>query len=212
MSTDREPSPRKTVKHYDNGEPHFLTFSCYQRMPLLSKDRSRLWFLEALERARSNHGFHLWAWVIMPEHVHVLLWPPISMISPDPDSWRGRIRGILSSIKRPVGEKAIAYLREHSPDFLQRLTVVNSGRTYHRFWQAGSAYDENLSEPEALHAMADYVHNNPVKRGLVNRAEDWPWSSARAWMNRSDLPIRIDRTIPEVLDVPWTNRRADRGN
>ncbi len=204
-------SPRKTVKHYDNGEPHFLTFSCYQRLPLLSKDRSRLWFLDALERARSDHGFQLWAWVVMPEHVHLLLWPPFSLISPDPHSGRGRIRGILSSIKRPVGEKAIAYLREHSPNFLQRLTVTTSNRTYHRFWQAGSAYDENISDPAILHAMADYIHYNPVKRGLVNRAEEWPWSSARTWKDGNDSPIRIDRTIPEKLDVPWMNRRADRG-
>jgi len=210
MSNDGNPSPRKTVKHYDNGEPHFLTFSCYQRLPLLSKDRSRLWFLEALEQARSNHGFHLWAWVIMPEHVHILLWPPFSMVSPDPRSGRGRIRGILSSIKRPVGEKAIAYLRQHSPDFLERLTVTTSNRTYHRFWQPGSGYDENVSAPDALHAMANYVHYNPVKRGLVSRQEEWPWSSARNWIDRTDSPIRIDRTIPAVLDVPWTHRRADR--
>jgi putative transposase len=212
MSTERDPSPRKTVKHYDNGEPHFLTFSCYRRMPLLSKDRTRLWFAEALNDARTVHGFHLWAWVIMPEHVHILLWPPIEMISPDPASWRGRIRGILSSIKRPVGEKAIAYLCEHSPDFLQRLRVMKSGRTQHRFWQAGSGYDENVSEPDALHAMVNYVHNNPVKRGLVSRVEDWPWSSARDLMDLPDSPIRLDRTIPATLNAPWTDRRADRGS
>ena len=211
MSPDPDPLPRKKVKHYDNGEPHFLTFSCFQRMPLLSKDRTREWFVDALERARNEHGFHLWAWVIMPEHVHILLWPPYHLISPDPRSLQGRIHGILTSIKRPVAKKAIAYLRKHAPDFLQRLTVRNSGRVYQRFWQAGSGFDENASEPDALHAMADYIHQNPVRRGLVNRAEDWPWSSARDWMCLSDSRITVDRTIPPTLDVPWTNRHADRG-
>ena len=133
MSMDSDQPPRKKVKHYDNGEPHFLTFSCYRRMPLLSKDRTRQWFVEVLDQARAVHGFQLWAWVIMPEHVHVLLWPPFHSIASDPRSKRGRISGILSSIKRPVGEKAVSYLSEHSPDFLQQLTVTNATRTYHRF-------------------------------------------------------------------------------
>ena len=211
MSLDPDPQPRKKVKHYDNGEPHFLTFSCFHRMPLLSKDRTREWFIDSIEGARNEHGFHLWAWVIMPEHVHILLWPPYQLISPDPRSLRGRIRGILTSIKRPVAKRAITYLRKNAPDFLQRLTVKNSGRVYERFWQAGSGFDENVSEPGALHAMADYIHQNPVRRGLVNRAVDWPWSSARDWMRLPDSRIKVDRTIPPTLDVPWTNRRTDRG-
>ena len=75
--------------------------------------------VEALEEARAIHGFHIWAWVIMPEHVHVLLWPPFDLISPEPHCMKGRICGILSSIKRPVAEKAIAHLGDNAPDFLQ---------------------------------------------------------------------------------------------
>lgn len=86
MSNESHLPPRKKVKHYDNGEPHFLKFSCYRRLPLLSKDQSCQWFVDALEDARESHGFHLWAWVIMPEHVHLLLWPPFDRISPDPRS------------------------------------------------------------------------------------------------------------------------------
>jgi putative transposase len=61
MSRDPEPPSRKKVKHCDNGEPHFLTFSCYLRLPLLSKDRTRQWFVETLEEARTVHRLHLWA-------------------------------------------------------------------------------------------------------------------------------------------------------
>jgi REP-associated tyrosine transposase len=211
MSMDPDQPPRKKVKHYDNGEPHFLTFSCYRCLPLLSKDRTRQWFVEALEEARAVHGFQLWAWVIMPEHVHVLLWPPFHLISSDPRSTRGRISGILSSIKRPVGEKAVSYLSEHSPDFLKRLTVTNATRTYHRFWQAGSGHDENVSEPSALHALVEYIHLNPVRRGLVTRPEDWPWSSTRDWLRLPNAILNVDRTLPATLDIPWTSHRPERG-
>ena len=199
---------RKKVKHYDNGEPHFLTVSCYQRRPLLSKDRTRLWFVDALSEARTLHGFHLWAWVIMPEHVHLLLWPSFASI--DPESTRGRIRGILSSLKKPVGELAIDYLRQHAPAYLRRLRVQNENRTYHRFWQPGSGHDENVSDPRALHALVDYVHLNPVRRGLVERAENWPWSSARDWLQMDHSVLSVDRTLPETLEIPWVSRHMER--
>ncbi len=200
---------RKRVKHCDNGEPHFLTFSCYRRLPLLSKDRTRQWFVEALNNARKTHGFQLWAWVIMPEHVHLLIWPPVAEISSDPASLRGRISGILADIKRPVGEKAIRHLEEHAPEFLEKLTVRNRNRTYRRFWQAGSGYDENISDCRALHAVVEYIHANPIRRELVLRADDWLWSSASDWSGASTNAVcRVDRTIPATLEVPWAARRT----
>jgi len=217
MSNDSSRPPRKKVQHYDNGEPHFLTFSCYRRLKLLSKDRTRQWFVEALAEARSIHGFHLWAWVIMPEHVHLLLWPPYDLIECATEEsgtgrpGRGLVRGILSSIKRPVGTRAIAYLTERAPDFSSQLAVKNENRTYHRFWQVGSGYDENVIEPLSLCAMVEYIRMNPVRRGLVDRPEQWAWSSARDWMGLPGSPILVDRTLPALLEVPWTDRRATRG-
>ena len=140
----------------------------------------------------------------MAEHAQMLFWPPPSRI--DPESIRGRICGILPSLKRPVGERAIGDLREHSPGDLESLWVCNANRTYHRFWQAGSGDDENVSEPRVLHALVDDVHLNPVRRGLVKRAEDWPWSSARDWLRINDADLGIDRTFPESLDIPRLNR------
>jgi putative transposase len=205
---DQTDPQRKKVRHYDTGEPHFLTFSCYRGMKLLSKDRTRQWFVEALQEARLKHGFHLWAWVIMPEHVHVLLWPPADQISPDPNDTTGRLRGILSSIKRPVATKAVAYLRKHSPTFLERMKVVNARRVYYRFWQTGSGFDANVTEPAALHEMVEYIHANPIRRGLVKRADEWMWSSAGDLAGRTNLAISVDRTIPSVLEIPWMNRRS----
>ncbi|MEX2121751.1 MAG: hypothetical protein WD847_19355 [Pirellulales bacterium] len=190
---------RKLVKHYDNGEAHFLTFSCYHRLPLLSKDRTRRWFLEALNEARETHGFHLWGWVIMPEHIHLLVWPPALPIDADPASSKGKTAGILADLKRPVAQRAISYLEEHAPDFLQRLTVRNRHRTYRRFWQAGSGYDENVSDAGILHEVVAYIHNNPVRRGLVERAEEWPWSSACDWSGGPTHSLcLVDRSIPQV--------------
>jgi REP element-mobilizing transposase RayT len=127
---------RKKIQHFNEpGHAHFLTFSCYRRMPLLSKDRSRNWLIEAIIAARQKHGFELWAWVAMPEHVHLLIWPRKSEY---------RIPTILADIKRPVGQQAIAWLELNHPEFLEKLTVRNRNRIYHRFWQAGPGQDRNV--------------------------------------------------------------------
>jgi len=185
---------RKKVCHFDQfGHAHFLTFSCYRRLPLLSKDRTRRWFVDALRAARSKHHFDLWAWVLMPEHVHLVVWPRRAGY---------RMASILADVKRPVGQQAIAYLEEHHREFLERLTVRNRNRTYRRFWQAGPGQDRNIYDPAAAHEIIEYVHDNPVRRGLVSQPEDWPWSSAAEWAGRTGVVLNVDRTIPPITQFP----------
>ncbi len=176
---------RKTKVTYDEpGHAHFLTFSCYQRLPLLSKDRSRQWFIKALAGARQQLGFALWAWVIMPEHVHLLL---------RPFQGRCRIKHVLGALKRPVSAAAKQYLTEtHAVRWLQRLTVRRGNREVFRFWQAGGGYDKNLCEEAAIYEIIAYIHANPVRRGLVERPEDWLWSSARFWAGDVSGPLVMD--------------------
>lgn len=97
------------------GQAHELTFSCQHRLPLLSKDRTRLWFIETLDQARKRWNFDIWAYVIMPEHVHVLLRPREAEYN---------MGMIMKGIKQPVARNAIDYLRANAPDFLDRLKVI----------------------------------------------------------------------------------------
>lgn len=198
--------PRKRVRHHDDGQAHFLTFSCYRRLPLLSKDRTREWFVEAVEAARTQHEFHLWGWVIMPEHVHLLLCPQRRT---DPQGSRiGRIDEILTTIKSSVASKAIRFLKRSAPEFLKRLTVVNARRVYRHFWQPGPGFDENISHAGALRSVIDYIHLNPVRRGLVTNPTDWLWSSARDWAGLPWDGIRVNRTLPETFVIPWISDRS----
>jgi putative transposase len=174
----------RTVQHFDEvGDAHELTFSCYCRRPFLCKDRTRLYFLEALDRARKNSGFHLWAYVIMPEHVHLLVWHPEDNYS---------TAGFLKSVKQSVARRAIGYVRAHAPESLRLFDTGQQGCRY-RFWENGPGYDRNVTKIATLSKMFDYIHENPVLRGLVDYPEDWYWSSARAWATGEDIPISIDR-------------------
>jgi hypothetical protein len=111
------------------------------------------------------------------------------------------MRDILTSLKEPVAVRAIRHLRRYAPAFLEKLTVVHKSRIYHRFWQAGSGHDENLDDPQAIHNIIDYIHQNPKRRGLVARAEDWIWSSARDWAGLPSPLIQVDRTVPTLYII-----------
>jgi putative transposase len=190
----RDPMARKRCRRYDTpGDAHELTFSCYRRLPLLSRDRTRGWVVEAIDRARGQERFDLWAYVIMPEHVHILIRPREPEYS---------ISRILWRIKRPIARRAIAHLHTHAPAFLERLTVIRGdGTRERRFWQAGGGYDRNVVEPETVRTMLEYFHLNPVRRGLVERPEDWAWSSARWYAGSRPVPLEMDPTLPPVYEV-----------
>ncbi len=139
---------------------------------------------DAIAEARLELEFALWAYVFMPEHVHLIVYPK----RPKYD-----MRIILQKIKEPVGRQAIKYLRGNAPHWLPRISVERGDRLERRFWQAGGGFDRNVVEPHTLVVMIEYLHANPVRRRLVNRAEEWKWSSAGWFEGKNSLkPGPID--------------------
>src|SRR5438874_556069 len=103
------PPHRKQVRSYNEpGHAHELTFSCFRRLPLFSRDRTRQWLVEALESARQRRKLDLWAYVIMPEHVHIIVCPREAVYE---------VRLIRTALKVPVQRKALAFLRREAPQF-----------------------------------------------------------------------------------------------
>ncbi|MBI1374711.1 MAG: hypothetical protein GC159_18485 [Phycisphaera sp.] len=103
---------------------------------------------------------------------------------------------ILTALKRPVSDAAKAHLVvTNQSDWLARLTVRKGDRDVFRFWQPGGGYDRNIYSDDELIEKISYIHNNPVRRGLVERAIDWPWSSARWWEARDEGHLRIDELV-----------------
>jgi len=181
----RDLCKRKTC-HRENtpGDAHALTFSCFKNRPFLNRDRSRQWLLDTLAKARDKHSFELWAYVLMPEHVHLLIYP----LRED-----NSISGILLDVKRPVARQAVRFVRTQAPGFLKMMRDQQpNGEVAYRFWQRGGGYDRNLVSTKTVHATIDYIHANPVRRGLADIPEDWPWSSARFFAGRADYVLAAD--------------------
>ncbi len=171
------------------GHAHELTFSCYRGYRFLGAERTCKWLAQAIEQARARQHFALWAFVFMPEHVHLVIHPR------QPD---GTVAALLKSIKQPVGQRAVKYLETYAPRWLPRISRLRGETQERLFWQSGGGYDRNIEAPVTLMAMLDYVHQNPVRRGLVERAADWRWSSAGWYEGTPTVSL-----IPDPIPPEW---------
>ena len=169
-----------------------MTFTCYRRFRFLSAERTCEWLARAIEDARAKRDFALWAFVFMPEHVHLIVRP--RLVAYD-------VAKILRAIKEPVGRQAVPFIRLHAPQWLPRITRRRGRRVERLFWQSGGGFDRNIMEPKALAAMLDYLHMNPVRRGLVERASDWRWSSAGWYEGKPSCPLVPDPIPPEWVPL-----------
>ncbi|HUU45816.1 MAG TPA: transposase, partial [Acidobacteriota bacterium] len=110
---------------------HYLTFSCYRRQQLLTNALLRRLLLTLWQEARSKAHFSIWAYVIMPEHVHLLVYPR------EEDYAMSRILRIL---KEPFTRWLVGHWSATAPHMLERIRVRRGTRLLHRFWQEGGGY------------------------------------------------------------------------
>ena len=154
--------PWSLKRFHETGRSHFLTFSCYHRKPKLTTQLVRETFLSALERVRQSYGLCIYGYVIMPEHVHLLLNEPE----------RSTFAQAIKSLKQGVARKLA--LRADEP-----------------FWQE-RYYDFNVWSESKFVEKLRYIHRNPVERGLVAKPEDWPWSSFRHYATGETGTVEIE--------------------
>lgn len=183
---------RKLVHHdHDPGDLHELTFSCYQRRQLLIDDAWRRLFCETINHAVVQLEFRLVAFVLMPEHIHLLTYPTNPDVS---------ISRFLWAIKRPHSSRIKSLLQEIRSPLLDELTVrERPGKFAFRYWQEGSGYDRNMRSESSVMAAIDYIHLNPVRRKLVLRSVEWKWSSARWYASEGN---ELDPDLPVIHGLP----------
>ena len=156
------------VRYQQSGAFHFITFSCFQRLSYLGTVAARKLFERSLETMRLRYGFVVCGYVVMPEHVHLLVSEP---------------REVLLS-------KA-----------LQALKLSVSVQSRERpFWLA-RYYDFNVHEEDKRVEKLRYMHRNPVKRGLVEKPEQWAWSSFRHYATGEIGIVEIESA--------WTSARRE---
>ena len=157
------------VRYQQAGDFHFVTFNCYQRRQYLGSPEARDRFEAALEAMRLRYEFLVLGYVVMPEHVHLLVSEPK----------KAKLAIALQALKLSVMRKSVE----------------------RPFWQA-RYYDFNVFTTKKQIEKLNYMHENPVVRGLVGFAENWPWSSARHHLTGYSGVVEIEST--------WTAARRER--
>jgi putative transposase len=188
--------PIKRIHRRNINEPghaHELTFSCYRRLPLLDCDRVRAFLAESINDAKAELDFAVWAYVFMPEHVHLIVYP--RRVEYD-------IAAIRAAIKEPAARRALNYFWMESSAWLPQLERKRGHRTESLFWQSGGGYDRNIESAKVLLAAIEYIHLNPVRRGYVEHATAWKWSSATFLADQGTSPVHVDPIPRAWLTMP----------
>ena len=154
--------PSGLRRYQQTRDLHFVTFSCYRRQPKLARPSARDQVECSLEQTRLRYRFCVTGYVVMPEHVHLLLSEPESR----------PLATALQALKQSVS-RTLA-LRRDEP-----------------FWQA-RYYDFNVWSNQKRIEKLRYMHRNPVARGLVAKPEDWAWSSFRHYAAGIEGRVEIE--------------------
>jgi putative transposase len=166
------------ASHLRRPSPALYHLSCYRRLPFLRTTRSRDRFLAILEQTRQRYHFVVVGYVVMPEHIHLLITEP-EIATPST---------VMQVLKQRTARALLPKKRES--DSRQRfLFGEDLPRT--PFWQA-RFYDFNVWTTKKRVEKLRYMHRNPVKRGLVSSPEEWRWSSYRFYFLDEAGPVRVN--------------------
>jgi putative transposase len=175
-------------RYYGQGDLHFITFSCYARRPYLGDPNARNKFLQILDEVRSRHQFQLLGYVVMPEHVHLVISEPQTG---DPSK-------SMQMLKQTVARQM--KLRHQAPS-AKASSAHSSGEDQQAFWQR-RFYDFNVWSSKKLQDKLDYMHRNPLQRQLVRHPAHWPWSSWSHHEKGERGLIPVDQLFEEPSLLP----------
>ncbi|MGA2203368.1 MAG: transposase [Halobacteriota archaeon] len=178
-------------RYYGAGDLHFITCSCYRRQPLLGTARRRNLLLTVLEQVRRRYQFVVVGYVVMPEHIHLLISEP-QVKTPST---------VMQALKLGFARRVIADAQRlgvrHDPTS-RKTREVGHPHTAQHVWQK-RFYDFNVWTEHKRIEKLRYMHRNPVQRGLVASPELWRWSSFRAYALGEAGPVRVNEW--EVLKM-----------
>jgi putative transposase len=179
--------PAGLKRYQEAHDGRFITFSCADRAPLIGSPALRDLFLEILERVRGRCEMRVYGYVVMPEHVHMLVSEPERM------SLASAIQLLKQNVSRLSHPSKIG--QGGAPTHPSK---ISQGGAPQPFWLP-RYFDLNVWTEKKLIEKLRYMHRNPVKRGLVERPEDWEWSSFRHYL--------LGEVGPVEIESQWTARK-----
>ena len=165
---------------------YYVTSVTYARVSVFRDDQACDILISVFAEVRELFPYKLVAYVIMPDHFHVIVNP----IDGDISKWLLRVRGNSA-------RKIIDRLKDEANDYLLgRLELDSTQKRNHKYalWQKDPSIVD-LHSNKFLRQKSDYIHMNPVKAGLIDHPAKWKWSSYHAYLPHEpgNVPIEMDR-------------------
>jgi REP element-mobilizing transposase RayT len=167
---------RSRYKIIEPEKPHFVTLTVLHWIPVFTRPDTVDILLDSL-RFLNKDGLQVYAWVVLENHCHFVLRSQ-------------NLNQDIARFKSWTTKNLIQYLTEHNiRQILDQLAFYKKAHKYDRayqFWQEG-VHPELIQGEQMMRQKIDYIHQNPVKRGYVDAAEDWRYSSARDYLSKPGL-------------------------
>jgi len=176
--------PKGLKRYYGDDHLHFLTCGCYHRQPWFAGGRDRDLLLRILEAVRQRYRFVVVGYVVMPDHIHLLISEPEL----------GTPSTVMQVLKQRYARRRLR----------KRRRKAGQGELWpeaeQRVWQR-RFYDFNVWSERKRVEKLRYMHRNPVKRGLVLKPEQWEWSSYRSYAYEEEGAVKINRWPAAVMKI-----------
>lgn len=158
------------LRHFDDeGTARFVTVCCVDRLPLLTSEEIIRVVADEIQSAKARYQFDLLAYVFMPEHFHLVIYPQA----------RFNLGRVIGEIKSRSARRIFALWSTNCVPIPPECRRVKSGEIRHAFWLA-RCFDHNCRSLATVREKIDYCHKNAVTRGLVETPDQWPFSSFSA--------------------------------
>lgn len=180
---------------FNSREPnifHYLTFVSFLRVPIFKSDFICQLFVDSLKEIKAELPFKLLAYVLMPDHAHLIVNPA------DRD-----IVQFGKTLKGKSARKTIDWLKQNGHfDSLAKLRRVNAAKRNHSYslWQP-RVRSVNLESHKFVHQKCNYIHLNPVRAKLCKHPADWKWSSYRAYFPHEPGKVPMGIGLQAYWDV-----------
>jgi putative transposase len=167
------------------GDVYYITSVIYNRLPVFKQPSFIIPIIDSLNFYRYKQSYRLLGFVIMPDHIHLLIWPHGD--TPVGDMMRDLKRFTSGRITRQAEV-------EGKQEWLNAFHAAGekTDRAEYKVWQ-DDYWDKNVFSERMVLEKLNYMHNNPVRAGLTNAAADYPYSSCRNYELNDETLIEIDK-------------------
>ena len=176
--------PPIRIKNEDENLTHFLTITTIEWIDIFTKPQYFQIIVDSLKYCRDNKGLLLYEFIIMTNHIHLIVKAKEG----------NKLSQIISDFKKHTTREILKELEEDNRRYILNLiknSFAKKKNYQNQIWQREN-YPELITSEKFIFQKANYIYNNPVKRGYVIKLEDWRYSSARNRILNNNSIIELD--------------------